>query len=215
MSVTIESDVAISELSRWEEVLLWAGMNTAGLVLRVAYMITIIDIPALGVVVAEPLCAALSTSVVQFITLLVTAIRLGQGITWNKVGRVFTAAVIGAVSAAIWERRLGPFSGSDTWSDVFGEIAASVGATRHQVRFADMNGDGREDHLVVGDQGQVRAWANNRGGGSAWSSRGEIPNASTTPTGVAPWPPGRCPRSTGRDYAPASPRWPEWLLKTL
>ncbi|MFI9643382.1 FG-GAP-like repeat-containing protein [Micromonospora sp. NPDC051925] len=56
-----------------------------------------------------------------------------------------------------------------------GEIAPGVGTTRDQVRFADLNGDGRADYLVVGDQGQVRAWLNTGTGNSvAWTSQGGI-----------------------------------------
>ncbi|KAA9377028.1 hypothetical protein F5972_21540 [Microbispora cellulosiformans] len=45
-----------------------------------------------------------------------------------------------------------------------GEIATGA-APREQVRFADLNGDGRDDYLVVDDQGGVRAWFNNGAGG--------------------------------------------------
>ncbi|WP_061298145.1 FG-GAP-like repeat-containing protein [Herbidospora cretacea] len=56
-----------------------------------------------------------------------------------------------------------------------GQVASGVGATREEVRFADLNGDGRDDYLVVGAQGQVRAWINNRAGGStSWSSLGQV-----------------------------------------
>ncbi|WP_344745927.1 VCBS repeat-containing protein [Streptosporangium vulgare] len=56
--------------------------------------------------------------------------------------------------------------------DYRGEIASGVGATRDRVRFADVNGDGRDDYLVVGDQGQVSAWHNQAGGG--WAAQGQI-----------------------------------------
>ncbi|MEU7977149.1 FG-GAP-like repeat-containing protein [Micromonospora sp. NPDC049081] len=60
-----------------------------------------------------------------------------------------------------------------------GEIAPGVGAPRDQVRFADLNGDGRDDYLVVGDQGQVRAWFNVRSGnGFGWQYRGEVASGS-------------------------------------
>ncbi|WP_440106119.1 FG-GAP-like repeat-containing protein [Streptosporangium sp. H16] len=56
-----------------------------------------------------------------------------------------------------------------------GEIASGVGATGPTVTFADVNGDRRDDYLVLGDYGQIRAWTNNRGGsGSAWQAAGEI-----------------------------------------
>ncbi|WP_327035067.1 FG-GAP-like repeat-containing protein [Micromonospora ureilytica] len=56
-----------------------------------------------------------------------------------------------------------------------GGVADGVGAAGSTVRFADVNGDRRDDYLVLGEHGQLRAWLNNRGGvGSAWLSRGEI-----------------------------------------
>ncbi|MEU8203335.1 FG-GAP-like repeat-containing protein [Streptosporangium sp. NPDC049046] len=56
-----------------------------------------------------------------------------------------------------------------------GEAASGVGATGPTVTFADVNGDRRDDYLVLGDHGQIRAWINNRGGsGSAWLSAGEV-----------------------------------------
>ncbi|WP_344744998.1 hypothetical protein [Streptosporangium vulgare] len=45
-----------------------------------------------------------------------------------------------------------------------GPDLAGVGATRDQVRFADIDVDGRDDYLVVGDPGQVKAWLNNVSG---------------------------------------------------
>ncbi|MFJ8078234.1 FG-GAP repeat domain-containing protein [Streptomyces sp. NPDC096176] len=42
-----------------------------------------------------------------------------------------------------------------------GHIATGVGASGDQVELADINGDGRDDYLVVDDGGAVRAWLNN------------------------------------------------------
>ncbi|KAJ6600731.1 hypothetical protein B0H10DRAFT_2083067 [Mycena sp. CBHHK59/15] len=39
-------------------------------------------------------------------------------------------------------------------------IATGVGAARHQVQFADLNGDGRAEYLWVHDDGSVDAWLN-------------------------------------------------------
>ncbi|KAJ7494924.1 SGNH hydrolase-type esterase domain-containing protein [Mycena latifolia] len=41
-----------------------------------------------------------------------------------------------------------------------GVIATGVGARRDQVRFADLNGDGRAEYLFVHDDGSVDAWLN-------------------------------------------------------
>ncbi len=42
-------------------------------------------------------------------------------------------------------------------------IAAGVGAPGSQIQFADINGDGKADYLVVPPSGQVTAWLNNGG----------------------------------------------------
>ncbi|MFY1683766.1 FG-GAP repeat domain-containing protein [Micromonospora sp. WMMD730] len=61
----------------------------------------------------------------------------------------------------------------DPWD--WKSLIASSSAPRDQVRFADLNGDGRDDYLAVGDQGQVRAWLNTgTGNGVAWTSQGVI-----------------------------------------
>ncbi|MFF5229532.1 hypothetical protein [Dactylosporangium sp. NPDC000521] len=46
-----------------------------------------------------------------------------------------------------------------TW-DSRGEIASGVGAAGDRVRFDDLDGDGRDDYLVVGANGRVTAWIN-------------------------------------------------------
>ncbi|MEV4432596.1 FG-GAP-like repeat-containing protein [Streptomyces sp. NPDC049555] len=50
--------------------------------------------------------------------------------------------------------------GSNKWNEVKG-FAGGVGAPGSTVRFADVNGDGRADYLVVQDDGAVKAWINN------------------------------------------------------
>ncbi|WP_218011086.1 FG-GAP-like repeat-containing protein [Herbidospora mongoliensis] len=68
--------------------------------------------------------------------------------------------------------------GMDGWS-FEGMVASGVGATHEEVRFADLNGDGRDDYLAVGTQGQVRAWINNRnGGGTSWTFLGQVASGS-------------------------------------
>jgi hypothetical protein len=46
-----------------------------------------------------------------------------------------------------------------------GEIATGVGTGRENVTFADLNGDGRSDYLVIGPNGEVSQWQNNGDGG--------------------------------------------------
>ncbi|MEX5637602.1 hypothetical protein [Parafrankia sp. FMc2] len=53
-----------------------------------------------------------------------------------------------------------PGSSEDGW-DWLGVVASGVGAPRDEVRFADLNGDGRDDHLAINDDGAATAWTNN------------------------------------------------------
>lgn len=53
-------------------------------------------------------------------------------------------------------------TGSVVWTEQ-GLIATGVGATRDQIRLADINGDGRADYLVVGDDSSVQLWQNQGG----------------------------------------------------
>jgi lysophospholipase L1-like esterase len=66
-------------------------------------------------------------------------------------------------------------AGVPSWSSL-GQIASGVGAPGAQVRFADIDADGRDDYLVVADNGAVRAWLNTPGdaGVPSWSSLGQI-----------------------------------------
>ncbi|GAA0427521.1 hypothetical protein GCM10010357_56460 [Streptomyces luteireticuli] len=74
----------------------------------------------------------------------------------------------GAVNA--WVNNGG--SGHGGWSDV-GVFATGVGEPGEKVRFADINGDGRADYLVVQGDGVVNAWVNNGGSGhGGWSDVG-------------------------------------------
>ncbi|MEW9532008.1 FG-GAP-like repeat-containing protein [Microbispora sp. NPDC049125] len=64
---------------------------------------------------------------------------------------------------------------SKTWTE-WGVVAPGFGVSRDEVRFADIDGDGRDDYLAVNAQGRVRAWLNTIGqsGGQSWFSLGEI-----------------------------------------
>ncbi|WP_190111152.1 FG-GAP-like repeat-containing protein [Streptomyces cinnamoneus] len=56
-----------------------------------------------------------------------------------------------------------------------GTVATGVGAPRDKVRFADLDGDGKADYLVVDDDGSVRAWINKGGDGhGGWDGRGTL-----------------------------------------
>ncbi|WP_155355878.1 FG-GAP-like repeat-containing protein [Acrocarpospora macrocephala] len=64
---------------------------------------------------------------------------------------------------------------SKIWTEL-GVVAWGVGATPQEVRFTDLDGDSRDDYLVVNAQGKVRAWLNTFGqsGGEPWLVQGEI-----------------------------------------
>ncbi|WP_214104173.1 FG-GAP-like repeat-containing protein [Acrocarpospora catenulata] len=64
---------------------------------------------------------------------------------------------------------------SKIWTEL-GVVAWGVGATQQEVRFTDIDGDSRDDYLVVNAQGKVRAWLNTIGqsGGGSWLVQGEI-----------------------------------------
>jgi lysophospholipase L1-like esterase len=64
-----------------------------------------------------------------------------------------------------------------------GQIASGTGVPG-TVRFADIDGDHRDDYLVVGSKGQVNAWMNDGGdtpGGSGWIPRGQIASGTDAP----------------------------------
>lgn len=58
-----------------------------------------------------------------------------------------------------------------------GEVMESVGAEASQVRFADINGDGKADYLFVHDNGTVDCWINGHSGDTGnftWTAQGQI-----------------------------------------
>lgn len=67
--------------------------------------------------------------------------------------------VSGAVTA--WLNNGMDVSGGGGWTPL-GQIAPGTGAGS-QVQFADVNGDGRADYLVVASNGQTNVWLNNGG----------------------------------------------------
>ncbi|MEO7731098.1 MAG: FG-GAP-like repeat-containing protein, partial [Kofleriaceae bacterium] len=64
-----------------------------------------------------------------------------------------------------------------------GQIATGTGAPSSQVRFADVDGDGRADYLVVAANGVINAWINNGGDGAGgWIGRGQIASGVGAPS---------------------------------
>ncbi|WP_435610841.1 GDSL-type esterase/lipase family protein [Streptomyces sp. C10-9-1] len=67
---------------------------------------------------------------------------------------------------------LNQYNGVAGWA-YQGEVATGVGATRDQIRFADADGDGRDDYMVVEGLGQTKVWLNRFGpGGGGWKFQG-------------------------------------------
>ncbi|KAH8886503.1 integrin alpha N-terminal domain-containing protein [Thozetella sp. PMI_491] len=102
----------------------------------------------------------------------------------NGDGRAEFLFVEASGRTSAWLNQGGPDQGSNaakiSWLSS-GEIATGVGAPRGKIHFADINGDGRADYLVVNDNGSVDMWMNMGGpdnGANAakvgWSAQGTI-----------------------------------------
>ncbi|MFI9201841.1 FG-GAP repeat domain-containing protein, partial [Streptomyces sp. NPDC053048] len=62
-------------------------------------------------------------------------------------------------------------TGHGGWTQL-GNYATGVGDSGSRIRFADINGDGKADYLVLQDNGAINAWLNNGGGLGGWSKYG-------------------------------------------
>ncbi|MFF4529695.1 GDSL-type esterase/lipase family protein, partial [Streptomyces sp. NPDC001407] len=63
-------------------------------------------------------------------------------------------------------------TGHGGWTEQ-GTFATGVGEPGDKIRFADINGDGKADYLVLQDNGVVNAWINNGGTGhGGWTEQG-------------------------------------------
>ncbi|MGW3078268.1 FG-GAP-like repeat-containing protein [Kitasatospora sp. NPDC001132] len=68
------------------------------------------------------------------------------------------------------------------WEPV-GRVATGVTNRQDQVRFADFDGDGRADYLVIEDSGAVKVWLNRGGdltGPNGWQGIGQVATGVTT-----------------------------------
>ncbi|MEU3752397.1 FG-GAP-like repeat-containing protein [Streptomyces olivoreticuli] len=65
-------------------------------------------------------------------------------------------------------------TGHGGWTEN-GTFATGVGQPGDKVRFADVNGDGKADYLVIHDDGVIDAWINNGGTGhGGWTENGTL-----------------------------------------
>ncbi|WP_318552058.1 FG-GAP repeat domain-containing protein [Kitasatospora fiedleri] len=70
--------------------------------------------------------------------------------------------------------------GHGGWSDL-GQVASGMTSDRARVRFADFDGDGRTDYLVINQDGSVRVFLNKGGDGhGGWNDLGQIASGLTT-----------------------------------
>ncbi|KAL4946967.1 SGNH hydrolase-type esterase domain-containing protein [Aspergillus filifer] len=78
----------------------------------------------------------------------------------------------------------GDSPGKPTWVPK-GEIASGVGSRRDRILFGDINGDGRDDYLAIGDNGQVDAWLNTGTSDTpVWVPQGQIASGIGAAAGV-------------------------------
>ncbi|KAL4874257.1 hypothetical protein BJY04DRAFT_225207 [Aspergillus karnatakaensis] len=78
----------------------------------------------------------------------------------------------------------GSTRGKPNWNPI-GEIATGVGAGRDKILFGDINGDGRDDYLVVGDGGALEAFLNTGTGDKpVWIPQGEVASGIGAGAGV-------------------------------
>ncbi|MFB9247074.1 FG-GAP-like repeat-containing protein [Sphaerisporangium melleum] len=101
---------------------------------------------------------------------------------YDKMAGAFSMAINGAIHDRVIAAPVAgdtgpcdvppPPSPSAGWNHIT-QINAGYGYLRDWVRLADMNGDNRDDYVVLQDLGQVRAWLND-GDGQSWTWRGEL-----------------------------------------
>ncbi|WP_156046194.1 FG-GAP-like repeat-containing protein [Herbidospora cretacea] len=122
VSVTVESDVQTSNLSWWEEVLMWVGVTAGGLVFRVVCVIGLVPAMPATPNLAKGICAALQVIISKGIVLLITALEDGPSRDWVFWERALGSLIVDAVSALVWEVWLGPFAMSNSFGSAFEKI---------------------------------------------------------------------------------------------
>lgn len=84
----------------------------------------------------------------------------------------------------------------------WGEIAAGVGSNRENIRFADFDGDGRDDYVVVDPE---------TGGLDVWYNRGTESGDWASVSSIIWWNPGK-PIASGVSYLP---NWSNSMMVTF
>jgi lysophospholipase L1-like esterase len=102
----------------------------------------------------------------------VTAAQLADGLHPNDSGYV--------VMAQQWHAALQQ-AYTNGWLTGSTPVTGSAPETTSKVRWADFDGDGREDYLVIADSGAVTVWLDKGGDGhGGWSSYGQVTTGLTT-----------------------------------
>ncbi|GAA3411800.1 GDSL-type esterase/lipase family protein [Streptosporangium vulgare] len=123
LSVTIEADVNINDLTWWEEVLMWVSVTAGGVVFRVACVLTLVPVMA-NPNFAKGICAGLAVIISKGLVLLITALKHGPSDDWHFWERALVGLVLEALTAAIWDAWFGPWTTKNSWSSVFEKIGA-------------------------------------------------------------------------------------------
>ncbi|MFF7205547.1 GDSL-type esterase/lipase family protein [Streptomyces sp. NPDC008141] len=100
---------------------------------------------------------------------------------YAKIGKAFVAGIATAllqdlITAPSGSAPASCTGGQDRW-EVRQKFAAGVGRPERNVWFADMDGDGRDDYLSIGEGGSVDVWYNRGGdkdGKPGWQPGGRI-----------------------------------------
>ncbi|NAS26971.1 lipolytic protein G-D-S-L family [Herbidospora sp. NEAU-GS84] len=121
LSVTIGADVHIGDLTWWEEVLMWVSVTAGGVVFRIVCVLTLVPVMA-NPNFAKGICAGLAVIISKGLILLITALKHGPSDDWHFWERALAALVLEAITAAVWDAWLGPWTAKSSWSSVFKTI---------------------------------------------------------------------------------------------
>ncbi|KAF3021561.1 hypothetical protein E8E14_013182 [Neopestalotiopsis sp. 37M] len=133
-----------------------------------------------------------------------TGIGDGQGVVFadmNGDGKADFIHLAPNGAATLYINQGRRASGGWGWWN-WGEIAAGVGSDRENIRFADFNGDGRDDYVVVDPE---------TGGLDVWYNRGTESGDWASVSSIIWWNPGK-PIASGVSYLP---NWSNSMMVTF